>query len=70
MSHEDLRKAASESIAAYMHHRLSDAVPQLHDARSLPFLKSQAESLMDGCDRAVEKVVEIAKEQSGGAANG
>lgn len=46
MSNEDLRRAATESIAAYMHHQLSDDVPSLHDARMMPFLKEQANELM------------------------
>lgn len=59
--HEDLRRAATESIAAYMHHKLSDDAPGLHDVRMMPFLKDQADALMKGCDRAIAKVVEIAK---------
>ena len=57
----DLREQAIRAIANYMHDRLYDEVAPVN---MLPWLREQAESIVDMCDRA------IANTKSYGKANG
>ncbi len=59
MLNKDLRDAAINAIANYMHYELYEkGVPE----NMLPFMKIQAELLMTGCDNAIEKTIARGKE--------
>lgn len=60
MSNQDLREMAINAIANYMHHKLYDAGMTVN---MLPFLRTSAEDLLTGCDRACEATIKMGKEK-------
>lgn len=49
-THEDLRRAAVESVANYMHHCLFDILP----VNMLEWIRGQADTIIGICDIAIE----------------
>ena len=58
--HEDLKQAAIEAVAAYMHHHLVDAG---FPAVMLSFLKDQSTLLVTAADNAITATIERGKKE-------